>query len=87
MENPGYAFPRISFLGGLFRLQIKNPSCPLQALNSRGQQGPDDLQLKALRRDRMDLPRKQFGYAAEERLYVLANRLAQKLLSRWHWPL
>jgi hypothetical protein len=30
-----------------------NPSCSLQALNSKGQQEPDDLQLKASRCDRM----------------------------------
>ena len=34
---------------------LLNPSCPLQALNREGQQEPDDLQLEALRRDRVDL--------------------------------
>src|SRR3954454_19452944 len=63
---------------------IVNPSCSLQALNSKGQHEPDDLQLKPSRRDRMDLLRKQLGYAAEDRLYVLANRLTQELLPRRH---
>src|SRR4051794_21038354 len=63
---------------------LYNPSCSLQTLNSKGQHEPDDLQLKPSRRDRMDLLRKQLGYAAEDRLYVLANRLTQELLPRRH---
>jgi transposase len=35
-----------------------NPSCPLQALNGESQKEANDLQLEALRRNRMDLPRK-----------------------------
>ena len=34
---------------------IRNLSCPLQALDGEGQQEPDDLQLEASRRHRMDL--------------------------------
>jgi hypothetical protein len=37
---------------------IDNLSCLLKALNREGQKEADDLQLKALRRNRMDLPRK-----------------------------
>jgi hypothetical protein len=38
--------------------EIDNPSCPLKALNRESQKEADDLQLEALRRNRMDLPRK-----------------------------
>jgi hypothetical protein len=37
---------------------VDNLSCPLKALNREGQKEADDLQLKALWRNRMDLPRK-----------------------------
>src|SRR5215207_3243049 len=68
-------------------IYIYNPSCPLQALNREGQQEPDDLQLEASRCDRVDLLGEQARQSAEDRLYVLANRLAQKLLPQRHRPL
>src|SRR5215203_131897 len=39
-------------------IYVINPSCPLQTLNGEGQHEADDLQLEALWRNRMDLPRK-----------------------------
>lgn len=67
--------------------ELANPSCPLQALDSEGQQEPDDLQLETSRRDCVDLPGKQVRQLAEDRLDVLANRLAQELLPSRHLPL
>jgi hypothetical protein len=58
---------------------LNNPSCPLKALNREGQEEADDLQLEALWRNRMDLPRKQRAQLAEDRLDVLADGLCQKL--------
>src|SRR5215211_5491381 len=62
--------------------QVDNPSCSLQALDGNNQQEPDDLQLKALWRDRMDLLGEQPAQPAEGRFDVLAYRLAQELLPR-----
>src|SRR5215204_4546383 len=66
---------------------LVNPSCPLQTLNGEGQQEADDLQLKALRRNRVDLSRKHSAQVAENRLDVLASGLAQELLPCGHWTL
>jgi hypothetical protein len=66
---------------------VGNPSCPLQALNREGQQEPDDFQLEASRRDRVDLLGKEAPQPTKDRFYVLANRLAQELLPCRHRPL
>src|SRR5215213_492271 len=66
---------------------LTNLSCPLQTLNREGQQEADDLQFKAPGRHGMDLPGKHRAQLAEDRLDILANRLAQKFHPSWHLSL
>jgi hypothetical protein len=49
------SFSKAEDLAALLVVPVPNPSCPLQALNREGQQEPDDFQLEASRRDRVDL--------------------------------
>src|SRR5215207_5933720 len=69
------------------RGRVDNLSCPLQTLNREGQQEADDLQFKAPGRHGMHLPGKHRAQLAEDRLDILANRLAQKFHPSWHLSL
>ena len=65
-----------AILQGGLSSSIYNLSCPLQALDGEGQQEADYLQLKASRRDRVDLLGEEARQPAEDRFDVLADRLA-----------
>src|SRR5687768_16532498 len=67
--------------------RLRNPSCPLQALDGEGQQEAYDLKLEASGRDCMNLPGKHRTQLAEDRFDVLAGGLAQELLPCRHRPL
>jgi hypothetical protein len=47
-------------------------------LNGEGQQKANDLQLESTRRDRVDLLGEEAPQSAEDRFYVLADRLTLK---------